>query len=588
MRTIRHIAFFVGICLSLTCQGQTATVMFTVAPVIKDQSFHLTMEVSGVKQDTLFLKMPAWTPGYYQLLNFADQVSNLTAKNSSGNTLVVKKSGRNGWKVATQSSGWIQLSYDVSAKRAFVATPFVLENRAYISPPGVFLHLNGDLNRPAVVTLQVPDGWRVATGLEPVGTTSKFAASDFDVLYDSPILMGELEELPAFDVQGRKHRFIGFKLEGFDKAAFMNDLKKIVETSVTMMRDIPYKEYTFIGIGPGQGGIEHLNSTSFGFSGESLKTREGQVRMYAFLAHEYFHHYNVKRIRPVELGPFDYDRENRTNMLWVAEGFTVYYDLLIAYRAGLMTQQELFAGISSRIAAYENKPGKNFQSATQASYNTWSDGPFGRTDDEVNRTVSVYDKGAALGLLLDFAIRNASGNRKSLDDVMRQLYQEYYLGKRRGFTEAEFRFVCEQIAGTPLTEIFDYASTTKTIDYKKYFSYAGLAVESEAKPVAGGWLGISARKKGDSLVVWNVDYESPAWKSGIRRNMSFVVADGSSVEPVIKTMKAGDSFLIRTKAKGALSMTLGTKSEASFAITPLSTASAAQKKCLGTWLHPID
>lgn len=563
--------------------AQTDPISFTVRPIFESQSLEVCMEVSGLKRDTLSLKMPAWTPGYYQLLHFGDQVESIKATNSSGKELNIIKHGRNGWKVATGKAGWIKVAYQVVAKRAFVATPFVLNDRVYVSPPGVFLHVDGELNRPAVVTVNAPNGWRIATGLDPAG--SRFSASNFDVLYDCPILIGELDELPSFDVKGVKHRFIGYKLGDFDKKAFMNDLKKIVEAAVQMMEDIPYKEYTFIAIGPGPGGIEHLNSTSFGFTGESLKTREGRIRMYSFLAHEYYHHYNVKRIRPVELGPFDYDRENRTNMLWVSEGITVYYDLLLTYRAGHMTREEFFAAIGSRIGAYENKPGKMFQSATEASYNTWSDGPFGRTDDEVNKTVSVYDKGAGLGLLLDLAIRNVSNNKKSLDDVMRQLYKEYYKGKRRGFTAAEFRMICEREAGGPLTEVFEYATTTKAIDYKKYFAFAGLEVDSEPRPVTGGWLGVSARPKGDSLVVTGVEYESPAWNAGIRRNMTVAVDPGLKIEPVIKTMKPGEMFTLRSKLKGIVPMTLTEKKEATFAISPIGAPSKLQQDCLSQWLY---
>ncbi len=589
MRACPSTAFLIlWLALAQVAWGQTAPVTFRVLPVFHLQSFQVSLEVSGIKRDTLSLKMPAWTPGYYQLLHFADLVSNVKATNSARQPLAVVKSGRNGWKVATNGSGWVQVSYEVTAKRTFVATPFVTDDRAYISPPGVFMHIEGELKRPAIVLLDAPDGWQIATGLDLIRPRKKLTATDFDVLYDSPILMGKLEELPAFEVKKVRHRFLGYKLGDFDRETFIKDLQKIVEVSVAVFGEIPYKQYTFIAIGPGPGGIEHLNSTSFGFAGESLKTRDGTIRMYAFLAHEYFHHYNVKRIRPVELGPFDYDRENRTNMLWVSEGLTVYYDLLLTYRAGLMTREELFRGIASRIASYENQPGKNFQSATQASYNTWSDGPFGRTEDEVNKTVSVYDKGAALGMLLDFAIRNASGNAKSLDDVMRRLYKEYYKGKKRGFTEAEFRTVCEQEAGIPLTELFEYASTTRPVDYGKYFAFAGLLVDSESKPVSGGWLGISARKKGDSLVVASVDYESPAWNAGLRRGMTFASESGLAVESVMKGRSSGETVVLHTRERGSISLTLGTKREASFEISTNPGAAATAARCRDQWLYQKD
>jgi predicted metalloprotease with PDZ domain len=256
------------------------------------------------------------------------------------------------------------------------------------------------------------DWANVATGLDDVpGKKFTYAAADFDVLFDSPLLIGNLETLPAFTVKGIPHYFTGYKLGDFDRDAFMKDLKKIVEGGAAIIGDIPYKHYTFLGIGPGRGGIEHLNSSSLSFEGSQLNSTEGKVRMLSFIAHEYFHHYNVKRIRPIELGPFDYDSGSKTKLLWVSEGLTVYYEYLILKRSGLMTEQELFNAFRNNLSAYENKPGHMYQSVAQASYETWSDGPFGRTGDEVNKTISYYDKGPVLGMLLDFKIRHETKNR---------------------------------------------------------------------------------------------------------------------------------------------------------------------------------
>jgi predicted metalloprotease with PDZ domain len=199
-------------------------------------------------------------------------------------------------------------------------------------------------------------------------------------------------------------------------------------------------------------------------------------RMLKFLAHEYFHNYNVKRIRPFELGPFDYDRENRTNLLWVSEGLTVYYEYLIVRRAGLMSDEALLAGITENINSLENNDGRLYQSLSQASYDTWKDGPFGNRSGVTGKSISYYEKGPIIGLIPDFSIRNATQNRKSLDDVMRFLYNQYYKNLHRGFTDAEFQQACEDIAGTLLSREFEYVYTTKEIDYSTYLSYAGLKI----------------------------------------------------------------------------------------------------------------
>jgi len=458
--------------------------------------YHVVFRCAGLSGPVVDLKMPVWMPGYYQLLDYARKVEHFRAVDAEGRELRWEKTTDNTWRVATAAveggrapsvRAVVTVSYDVAATKAFVAQPWLDSTRGYIAPAGVFLYVDGYLRRPVTVEVRPWKGWsKVATGLEPVGAERMgvekkyvFRAEDFDILYDSPILMGNLEELPSFTVGKVPHYFTGYQLGDFDRAAFVESLKKVVEQGVAVIGDIPYKHYTFLAIGPGRGGIEHLNSTTIGFSGEGLKNAEGRQQLLCFIAHEYFHHYNVKRIRPMALGPFDYERENRTNSLWVSEGLTVYYEYMLVRRAGLMSGEDLLHHFQSDIIAYETKPGHLYQSLAQSSYETWSDGPFGRTGDSVNKTISYYQKGPAVGLLLDMAIRHSTKNRKSLDDVMRRLYRVYYQEKKRGFTDAEVRQVCEEVAGEALPEIFDYVYTVKEPDYAKYLGYGGLGIDKD-------------------------------------------------------------------------------------------------------------
>jgi len=438
--------------------------------------FHVVFRCSGIKKQVVDFKMPVWTPGYYQVLDYAKNLEHFRASDDRGRELRWERTAQNTWEVQRGASSSVVVQYDIKANTQFVAQSWLDTTRGYITPASVFLYADGYLHHPVTVAVRPWLKWnKVATGLEVVGEEGHmFRAPDFDILYDCPILVGNLEALPPFTIQGIPHDFVGYRLGEFDRVAFMEDLNKVVETGIAIIGDIPYKHYTFLAIGPGRGGIEHLNSTTISFSGEDLRTPDGRQRVLSFIAHEYFHHYNVKRIRPVALGPFDYERENRTNMLWVSEGLTVYYEYLILRRAGLMSGDALLHDLESDMAAYENKPGRLFQSLTQASYETWSDGPFGRKGDSVDRTISYYEKGPVVGMLLDFAIRHATNNQRSLDDVMRALYQQYYREKKRGFTDDEFREICEKVAGTALPEIFEYASTVKEIDYAKYLGYAGL------------------------------------------------------------------------------------------------------------------
>ena len=467
------LVFFV--CFCSTVIAQKDTVYFNL--LLNGASthvVHVNMQCVNTGKDSMIFKMPRWTPGYYQIMNYADHVTNFSAGNDK-DSLAWRKANINTWIVQTKNEKNIVLNYDVTADSAFVATSFIDTSHAYLTPAATFLYIDKQIQKPVSLTIQSYKNWsRIATGLDSVAPAT-FTAPDFDILFDCPILTGNLEELPSFTVNGILHRFIGYKIGNFDKAAFMNDLKSIVEASVKIMKDIPYKHYTFLGIGPGNGGIEHLTSSANSFTGNELNTSGGRKRMLSFLAHEYFHNYNVKRIRPVELGPFDYDNGSKTKQLWISEGWTVYYEYIITKRAGIISDTDLYSGFRGNIMAYENHEGKNHQSLARSSEETWSDGPFG---NDPNKTISYYDKGPVVALMLDFAIRHYTNNKQSLDDVMRCLYNQFYKQQNRGFTEAEFKKVAESIAGKKLDEIFDYVYTTKPLDYKKYFNYGGLNIDT--------------------------------------------------------------------------------------------------------------
>ena len=527
------IVIFVSLQIAIYSFGQPAKTKMEFIVAMEhpaDHHFQVRFQCEGIKKDWLDFKIPVWMPGYYQLLDYADNIIGFEPTDKSGTAFKWEKAANNIWRVYTNNSDVITINYQVKATRQFVANNYLDEDRGFIAPTGLFMHVDGYINHPVSVTITPHNGWnKIATGLESVqGKTHVYMAPDFDVLYDSPILIGNLEELSSFSVRGVPHYFIGYKLGSFDKDKFVTDLKKIVEAAVDMMDDIPFKHYTFIAIGPGRGGIEHLNSTAISFSGEGLDGA-GRMGMLSFLVHEYFHHYNAKRIRPIELGPFDYDRGSRTNMLWVAEGITAYYDELLLRRAGLTSEEDLLKAYRSSLSSYENRPGHLFQSVTQASFDTWADGPFGRTGDDVNKTISYYDKGPVLGLLLDFKIRHETKNKKSLDDVMRALYKNFYQQKKRGYTETEFRNTCESIAGVSLAEFFDYVYTVKEIDYAKYFAYAGLDIATKPVALPGAWTGLAVRQKNDSVTVANVEWDSPAWHAGVRARQLLLTINGEPV-----------------------------------------------------------
>jgi len=590
----------VALCFAITGYAQKTTVKlsFVVSmPQPSSNLYHIEFRCEGIEKDEVLFKMPAWTPGYYQMMDYAGNVQDFKASTITGKELVWKLNSKNSWTVSSKRQKTILISYNVKATRPFVAANYLDEERGYISPAGVFIYPDGLIRQPVTVTIKPYRQWTVATGLDSLkGKHNTFYASDYDVLYDSPILMGNLEKFPSFTVNGIPHHFIAYKPGDFDRIKFMSDLKRIIVAASDIIGDIPYKQYTFLAIGPGGGGIEHLNSTSIAFSANGLNTKEGMIRMYNFLAHEYFHHYNVKRIRPIELGPFDYDSGSKTKMLWLSEGITVYYEYLILRRAGFTSTEDVLKTFQQSIKDYESKPGRYFQTPAEASYSTWSDGPFGRTGDDVNKTISPYDKGPALGILLDFKIRHETKNKKSLDDVMRVLYKKYYKQMNRGFTESEFRDECEKIAGTSLADFFDYIYTIKPVDYPTYFNYAGLSIDTVAHEEPGGWLGITFKDRNDSLFITNTEWQSPAWDAGLRNRNAILSVNGNKVDSkslskTLATLNAGDTIKI-SFTNGSTQMekrvVAGKKMQSNFRVTPVINPDSLQNEILESWLGKRD
>jgi predicted metalloprotease with PDZ domain len=557
--------------------------------------FHVEMTCPDQKTDFIDLKMPVWTPGYYKVQNLAKNVVNFKASNDQGVPLGFSKTLKNTWRVITKNQKTVVVSYDVYANNLFVAESYLDVNQAFISPSGVFMFPEGQIKQASQVLLKPYKGWKsISTGLDVVqGKPNTYYASNFDVLFDCPILLGN-QQIINFSVKGVPHSLTVSEKDTLDKTCFIKDLTKIVETTTSLMGDIPYKHYAFITIGSPGGGLEHSNSCSLSCSGSVCDTSNMKEygRWLTFVTHEYFHNYNVKSIRPIALGPFDYDKECYTKMLWVSEGFTVYYEYLILNRAGLLNRNECFDFLSKDIIGYENRPGHLMESATLSGFDAWIHF-FDPSSDDRNNTISYYDKGCALGLFLDLKIRNATQNHKSLDDVMRGLYNKYFRELKRGFTDEEFRTMCEQTAGVSLSEIFEYASTVKKIDYPKYLALAGLSIDTTAHVSNEKvYLGASFRMQGNDCVLYNVERNSPAWNSGLGNDDQILIIEGQKAGKdllayILKSKKAGETIhlLVQTRdMKRNVEVVLAPLQEKTFKIEQQTGASAQQNSLLESWL----
>ena len=605
-------AAIVGVAASAAAAPRMA---FTISmPQRAAHTLHVTLRCEGLTGDLQDLKMPVWSPGYYGIGDYSRNVSNLRIADGAGHALPFEKVAKNTWRVATSKVPVLVADYDVYGATSFAANTYVGEDRAYLSPSGVFFYLAGELQNPVTVNIQLPAEWKqIATGLEPVrGSAGTFSAPNFDVLYDCPILMGN-QELLQFAVKGVPH-YVAMENVAAEvsRPKMVADLRKMVETATQLIGDVPYTHYTFLMMGRGNGGIEHLNSASIQFAGDRMNTDAEYLRWLSYVCHEYFHNFNVKRIRPIALGPFDYELENLTHMLWVSEGLSVYYQDLVLVRAGLMTKEQYLEKMAGAIGSFENASGHYYQSATESSWNTWNSGSG--VGGDRNTTISYYNNGAMLGAMLDLKIREGSGNRRSLDDVMRGLYRKYYLEKKRGFTDAEFRQECESAAGGDLTEVFTYAATPRQNDYAKYFALAGLKLEDSSKGAPGAFLGLytdteelppSAMPAGRGgrggrgggaaarLVVTDVVAGSPAEAAGLRRGDIVAQVDGGPASAItlsqsLANKKAGDKLHLRISRAGTESeveATLVGNTARTYKLSTEAQATPAQSAILTNWLR---
>ncbi|WP_051878677.1 M61 family metallopeptidase [Chryseobacterium sp. FH1] len=438
-----------------------------------DHLYKIKIKIPNIKSENILdIKIPEWTPGYYQLLNFSENVQNLKVTNNKNEVLGFVKTNANTWRIATNQSEKITIDYQISAKDEFIAKAYLGEKKAFIRPTAVFMFPEKFLERPISLTIENSKWKKIATGLDKKG--KNYIAKDFNQLYDSPILVGDLEELPSFEVKGKKHFFKGIELGDFDRKKLMDDLQKMIIETTNIFNDIPYEHYTFISIGKGNGGIEQTNSTALTFNGNSLNVEKSRQKILNFLTHEYFHHFNIKRIRPIEIGPFNYSDKNKTKTLWVGEGLSVYYEAIVLNRAGIKSKEVMLEEWSQMINSFENNPAKEKQTLADSSYYTWEDGPFGKKGE----TISFYEKGPLIGILLDLQIRISSENKYSLDNVMKDLYS-IYKNENRGYLEEELNAIIKKYAGDATEEILSYVYTLQPIDYLKYFNNAGLDLQNQ-------------------------------------------------------------------------------------------------------------
>jgi predicted metalloprotease with PDZ domain len=439
------------------------------------------------------LVMPSWTPGSYLLREFPRNVQDFQAA-AGERALGWTKRDKGTWVVDAEPGDPVTVRYRVYANEPTVRTSHLDSNHAYVNGASVLLFARGREAGRHELQVEAPHGWKIATTLEALGDC-RFAAASYDELVDRPLEIGTHEEL-EWEQEGKRHRYAVWGRGNHEPERLVADTKRIVAAESALFGGLPYQQYLFILhlLPEGRGGLEHrdccsLQADRWAFEGEHYEDFLGLV------AHELFHAWNAKRIHPAPLGPFDYTAENYTRSLWVVEGLTTYYTDLMLRRAGLVTRERYLERLALSIARLQALPGRSHQSLDEASFDTWI--RFYRPDENTpNSQISYYQKGALVGLLLDLEIRRASSNERSLDDVMRTLWERY--GRRdAGFPESGaggVEAIAEEVAGTPLHEFFERAVRgTEELEYERYLAVAGLTLVRETEEKADAATTLQAR-----------------------------------------------------------------------------------------------
>ncbi|MBI5369069.1 MAG: M61 family metallopeptidase [Planctomycetes bacterium] len=556
------------------------------------------LEVRGLSAGPFDLAMPAWTPGSYKIRDFARNVQELAAADARGRRLAATKRDKGTWRIerGAAEGGTVRVRYRVYANDLSVRTSHVDEDHAWLCGAGLFFYIAGRPELPATVRVRAPRGWRTATALPPAPGGGGFAAADYDTLVDSPLEVGRFE-LHEFAVRGRPHRLAIHGAGNHDPKRIVADLRKIAEAEAELFGGLPYADYLFVlHLHPeGGGGLEHRACCALQFPRFGFRPRDKYEGFLSLCAHELFHLWNGKRIRPAVLGPFGYQQEAYTRALWVVEGITSYYDKLILLRAGLIDAPAYLKKCAEAVQRLLETPGRLVQPVDEAGFDAWIR-LYQAHEHTPNCTVSYYEKGQVVGWLLDLKLRALTRGRRSLDDVMRLLWNEY--GKPdRGYEEEAVRAAAERVAGRDLGAFFaEQVSGTRDPDWNAYLRPFGLAWTSTAAGSPKPWLGARVEKKGETGTVAGVAPGGPAELDGLAAGDEIVALDGYRVngegwEKRLEDLAPGACAVLTVFRKDelrAVPVTVGERAAAAGAIVRRAGAGAAARRLRRGWLGATD
>jgi predicted metalloprotease with PDZ domain len=546
------------------------------AIVPKDLAGHLfevTLKVALPDPNGQVCLLPAWIPGSYMIREFSRNIVQIRAE-ANGKPVALTKLDKHSWRAAPVS-GALTVQYEVYAWDLSVRAAHLDQTHGFFNGTSVFLRVLGQEESAHIVDIQRPFGaaaksWRVATALPELAAKrygfGTYIASGYDELIDHPVEMGDFA-LASFKAHGIPHDIVvSGRVPNLDMARLQADLETLCETQIGFFeprtRKAPMARYVFLAlaVGDGYGGLEHRASTALICARADLPTAatpklldatDGYLKFLGLCSHEYFHTWNVKRIKPDAFAPYDLQAETYTTLLWLFEGFTSYYDDLMLVRSGLLTETVYLKLQAKTIASVLRGSGRSKQSVADSSFDAW--GKYYRQDENApNAIVSYYTKGSLVALMLDLTIRAKTDGKKSLDDVMLALWQRYgrdfYSAAARGVTEAEVEALFDQISGLKLKSLFNrYVRGTADLPLAKLYAPFGIKLVDERKSTKPS-LDASTGRDGGDCKLTQVHEGGAAHQAGLSAGDVLVALDGlrvsgnpANLETLLARYRVGDT-----------------------------------------------
>ncbi len=584
----------------------------------KNHYVSVTMTVPA-RGDTTDLMMAVWTPGSYLVREYSRHIDSLRVTNKEGQNLPFEKTRKNRWQVNNQGAGQLVVKYRLYANELTVRTNWVGRQYAMLNGAATFLTVPERIENPHQLRLVLPRGWtRSATSMKAKGDVpNAFVAGSYHELVDSPIVAGNVTAYP-FQAGSVTHQLVNVGESGFwDGTRAATDLSKLVAEHHKLWGVIPYTRFLFLNvICQRGGGLEHDNSTLIMTSRWSYRDEKRYKDWLSLASHEFFHTWNVRRLRPKSLVKYDYENESYTPSLWIAEGITSYYEDILLVRAGLIDRKEYLGRLSQNIGRVQRSAGRLVQSLSESSYDSWIK-LYRPNENSSNTSISYYSKGAVVAFLLDAKIRGVTGGANSLDDVMREMYKRF--SGDRGYAPDDFRIVASEVAGTDLSRWFATAvDSAEELDYRGSLDWFGLSLSGysdESKPATSessngddsnlanksvaevtadagskenAWLGFRIQDDG---VITRVTANSPATEAGINTNDELIAINGfrfsGNLETRLKQYQIGDKLELLLSRRGQiieLPIKIGSVTERSWKLKFKSDSTDEQKKRVDDWL----